>query len=352
MSDVRPSMLVLARQSRGLTQTELAAKLQISTGMLSRMESGVRGVSAQLLRMFSDVLDYPAEFFLQDDSVYGFGTSELFHRRQQAVSHRTLAKIHANINIRRIHLTRLIDGAEMPEVTLPALEIETFAGRIEDAARAVRAWWNLPPGPVENITLLLENAGCLIIPFDFGSRRIDAISQWPPGMPPLIFVNPESPGDRTRMTLGHELCHLLLHQHSPEPDMEDQAFRFANEFLMPEREIRPYLSDLSLIKLATLKTYWKMSMAALLRRAEKMEAITSRQARRYWQHMQQAGYKTREPADLDIPPEPPTLYQELIDLYRHDRGYDESEFGITVKLFPHEVRHLYYGGPQRLRVVS
>ena len=349
---IRPDMIVLARESRGLTQSELARKVKISPAMMSRIEGGVRGVSDEILGRLARALDYPHEFFSQPESIIGFGTSELFHRRQQAVSQRSLARIHANINIRRIHIARLMRGAEMPPLNIPEIEMEDYHGRIEDAAQAVRAWWNLPPGPIQNVTLLLENAGCLIVPFDFGSRKIEAISQWPPGMPPLIFVNPESPGDRERLTLVHELAHLILHRHGPEPDMEGQAFLFASEFLMPEREIKPFLRELSLSKLATLKSYWKMSMAALLKRAEQLGTITQRQAKRFWLHMSKAGYRMREPAEVDVPWEEPSLYEELIDVYRKDHRYEVAEFARTVTLHDHEAAHIYYHSQPRLRVVQ
>ena len=84
-------------------------------------------------------------------------------------------------------------------------------------------------------------------------------------MPPLIFMNAAMPGDRYRFTLAHELAHLVLHN-QPETDeaMEEQADEFASEFLLPAKEIRPYLARPSLGGLARVKPYWKVSIKALL----------------------------------------------------------------------------------------
>lgn len=352
MADIQPSMVVLARESRGLRQSDLARRLSVSSALLSRIEAGVRAVSEDLLPRLCETLDYPEAFFTQTDAVIGFGTSELFHRRKQSLSNRTLDTIHAQINLRRIHLTRLLKNVDIGEVNIPLLDVDDYDGDVESIARAVRAWWHVPHGPVENMTKLIEDARGVVIPFDFGVSRIDAISQWPPGMPPLIFIDANSTGDRDRLTLAHELGHMVMHTQNPNPEMERQAYRFAAEFLMPEKEVRPYLFGLSLEKLATLKSFWKVSMAALLKRATDLEVITQRHAKTLWARMSRLGYRTKEPIELDIPVEPPSLYQEILDVHQNDLGYGIDEFSKLVAMHEHETRHLYFGGAKHLRVVG
>lgn len=345
-------MVVLARESRGLRQSDLARRLSVSSALLSRIEAGVRAVSDDVLRGLSETLDYPEAFFAQTDPVVGYGTSELFHRRKQNLSNRTLDAIHAQINLRRIHLTRLLKNVDIGEVNIPLLDVDDYHGDVEAIARAVRAWWQVPRGPIADMTKLIEEARALVIPFDFGVTRIDAISQWPPGMPPLIFIDANSTGDRDRLTLAHELGHMVMHTQNPNPEMERQAYRFAAEFLMPEKEVRPYLFSLSLEKLANLKSFWKVSMAALLKRATDLEVITQRHAKTLWARMSRLGYRIKEPVELDIPVETPTLYQEIIDVHRNELGFGIQEFSKLVTLHEHETRHLYFRDTGRLRVVS
>lgn len=350
-SPARPAMVVLARESRGLSQTQLAKRLSISSAMMSRIESGVRPVSDAVLENLSRDLDYPVEFFSQADPIIGFGTGELFHRKRQDVPQRKLDQIHAWINIRRLHLKRLLLSVDLPPTKVPLFDIDDFSGRASEVARAVRATWQLPRGPIENLTTVVEDAGCFVIPFDFESRRIEAISQWPPDMPPLVFVNAASPSDRSRLTLAHELAHLVMHQQAPNPEMETQAFEFAAEFLMPEDEIRPYLRGLTLAKLATLKPYWRVSMAAILKRAGDLEEVTPRQARTLWMKLGQSGFRDREPANLDLSPEPASLFPELIGVFRRELGYSPEEFAKTVILNEREATETYYRD-SFLRLVS
>jgi len=101
---------------------------------------------------------------------------------------------------------------------------------------------------------------------DFETSKIDAISEWVPGYPPIVLVNSneEIPTSRLRLTLAHEIGHLVMHQLSSSPDIEDEANRFAAEFMMPRREIKASLYRLNLAKLTDLKRDWKVSMPALV----------------------------------------------------------------------------------------
>lgn len=54
----------------------------------------------------------------------------------------------------------------------------------------------------------------------------------------MIFLNKQAPADPRRFTLTHELGHAVMRT-TDSSDMEDEANRFAAEFLMPEAGIKP-----------------------------------------------------------------------------------------------------------------
>ena len=63
-------MLILARESRGLTQSGLAKLLSIPQGKLSKIESSViNNMPEDFLSKLSNILDYPEPFFLQDEQI-------------------------------------------------------------------------------------------------------------------------------------------------------------------------------------------------------------------------------------------------------------------------------------------
>lgn len=341
-----PGWLVLARQSRGLTQKELADLLSVNQGWLSRVESGLRGVSDDKLLQIANVLNYPPEFLSQDDPIYLRGLSSVFHRKRQGLPDRILDKAYAQLSITSTALERLLPSVEIIGAEIKPIDLSEFNGTIEDVARAVRDQLGLPRGPVQNITKTLENVRAIVIPFDFGTRRIDAISFWPLRSLPLFFVNLSSPGDRLRFTLCHELGHIVMHQNDIREDMESEANRFAAEFLMPSRQIEPYLHDLTLSKLAALKVQWKVSMGALIKRASNLNTITEGQAKYLWVQMGRNGYKQREPEEIDVPVEIPHLYREIIDTCQNELQYSIPELCKLLRLSEEDVRRIFIEPPQ------
>jgi Zn-dependent peptidase ImmA (M78 family)/transcriptional regulator with XRE-family HTH domain len=347
---VNPEMVILGREVRGLTQLELAQRLRVSQGKVSKVEAGLLGMSVEEVARLSVVLDLPAPFFYQREQRFGPGLGELFHRRRQDVPVRVLSRLHGEINWRRIHAARLLRAVEI-DCRVPQLDLDDFAGNPAQAARAVRASWMLPRGPIPNLAKAIEDAGGLIIAFDFGTRQVDAISQRVPGLPPLFFVNTSVPQDRCRFTLAHELAHMILHR-SASATIEDEANEFAAEFLMPERDIRADLSGVSIPKLAALKPFWRVSMAALLNRAMQLGKVTARQYRTLWTKMGQAGYRKQEPVELEVHGEVPSLLQELLDIYLKQLGYSLDEMANLLLLFGHELLQMYFPRHTGLRLLA
>ena len=339
---VNPNMVILGREARGLSQKELADMLGITQGRISKIEMGLLPVPDDLLDTLSRELDYPTHFFFQEGSLAGVGVTEIFHRKRQDVPKKTLSKVYAQMDIRHRHMTALLRAVEIP-CNVPRLDIDEYGGHPEEIARLLRERWNLPRGPIQDLTDTVEEAGIVVITVDFETPRIDAISRWLPGLPPLFFVNKNSPKDRYRWSLTHELGHVVMHS-LPNTDMEKQANRFAAEFLLPEREIRADLSHLDLAKLAILKRYWKVSMAAILHRANELGPITSNQARYLWSQMARAGYKTQEPIELEAGGEQPNLLNELIETYRKDLGYSVADLQEVIPLNEEELWLQYLQG--------
>ncbi len=348
---INHEMVILARESRGLTQKDLARKLSITQGALSRIEGGLRGMTSASLEKLSEVLGYPVSFFTQTRPVYGVGLVEVFHRKRQSVGMKTIGKIYSLIDIRTTELTRMLKDVSIDDFDFPQFNIEDYDGSAKEVARLVRARWRLPHGPIQNITLSLENAGGIVVPFDFETGKIDAISHWPPGLLPLFFVNKYITSDRMRLTLAHELGHIVMHRKQATPEIEQEANEFASEFLMPERDIRPYLHDLSIEKLASLKPYWRVSMAALLKRATDLGTITPRHGRTLWMQISKAGYKVREPIELDIPEETPTLLKEIVKVHIDDMGYSSQELSMKLNLFNKELQDIYFDNQTRVQLL-
>ncbi|HEX5171953.1 MAG TPA: XRE family transcriptional regulator [Cyclobacteriaceae bacterium] len=332
MTEFNPEMLVLARESRGLTQKELAQKLNIAQGTLSKIENGLLLETDEYLEAFSQVLSYPQSFFHQREELYKPG--EYFFRKKISASKKDVDKAEALTNIVRLSINRLLNSVELKEPEIPIWNVEEFGPPVM-AAKYLREYWKLPKGPIENLTTLLEDHGILIIDLDFGSPKLDGLSLFSSGGNPIIFVNRNMPSDRQRLTVAHELAHLVLHCRQiiqESRDVETEAFEFASEFLMPSREISSRLSKLTLQKLADLKRYWKVSMAAIIMYARSLRTITDNQYKYLWIQMGTNGYRVKEPVELDFPQEIPLLTREIINAHLDDLGYSIEELSSVVHM--------------------
>jgi len=346
-----PEMLIIARESRGLTQSKLSRLLSVSQGKISKIESGLLGVTHDMLENLSDKLDYPEKFFYAEEQVYGCGVSMIYHRKRQSLSSSKLGMIHAETNIRRIHLARLLRSIEISENKFRYLDSDEYDGNVEQIARIVRGMWLIPKGPVKNLTKSIEDAGGIVIRCDFGTALVDGLSQWVQGLPPIFFINNRLLGDRLRYTLAHELGHIIMHK-TPNPNMEDEANRFASELLMPREDISSNLNSISLKKLASLKPYWKVSMSSLLMRAFALGKISERNYRYLWMKMGKAGYRTKEPAELEIPIEEPTLFRDILSSHLNELNYSTSDLSSLLDMKEHELRSKYLGKAPKLSLVN
>lgn len=358
MSKYNAMMITLARESRGLTQTELAEKAKFPQGTVSKLESGVLALTDDAVRVFSRILNYPTSYFSQTDQVYPFGSSTFYHRRLQSVPAATLRKIEAKVNIYRAHIVRLLRSTNLDSrCRFRRSDPSDHGGRIEELAGLTRAAWHLPPGPVQDMIRVIEDAGGIVVRFNFETPKMFGLSEWNHPAPPLFFLNDnaEISADRDRFTLAHELGHVLLHD-LPGPNMEDEANRFAAEFLMPERDIRSHLiPPIKLHTVARLKPFWKVSMAALIQRAHALGIVSENQYVYLRMQLQQKGYRHHEPAELDIKREQPSLLREIIGAHLRELGYSLNELSGMVNINPPEFMEYYGITPEEhrgLRVVS
>lgn len=356
---VNASMVVLAREFRGFTQEELARRLCLSQARVAKLEGGIQTeIQDAVMDMLCEELVFPADFFTQDEELIGFGSSAYFYRKKADLTASDRRRIHGVVNLLRINIKRMLTFIDLePKRRLPRLEVEDYGGSAEHLAQAVRAMWTLPEGPIKNITSLIEGAGVIVVPCDFYTRSMDATSLRLAEMPPVIFINSQLPGDRWRFTLAHELAHLIMHD-VPTEEMENEADRFAAEFLMPEIEMKSHFSRMSNIRLqdlANLKSYWKASMGAILKRAGDLGFLSDNQKRYLWGSMSKLGYRTKEPNPIEK--EEPKTYQKILRYFTGTLSYSADEFSQLLKLTPQVLEELHgavISSPSapRLRIVS
>jgi Zn-dependent peptidase ImmA (M78 family) len=130
--------------------------------------------------------------------------------------------------------------------------------------------------------------------------------------------------------MAHELGHLTMHAAPPDGDPEEQADAFAGEFLTPESLLRPDLRRLDFNRLPTLKAYWRISMKALIKRADVVGAINHASATRLYKQYSARRYNVQEPYPLAS--ERSTIIPEAIRVHLEQHGYTRGELAEAVLL--------------------
>lgn len=298
-------VLAVARKARGLTQVDLGEAVGVSQVSINRYEAGEREPDDVIVAALADALGVTSTLLRHGSRYQGAIAVEAHMRRQKTTKASLWRRLEAQLNLTRVHASFLFEELSIhSEHRIPTFDPEFTSP--DDAARMTRAQWRMPIGPVVNLTRWLESAGCLVFEDDFGTRRIDGLSQWV-GDHPVILLNRDAPTDRKRLTLAHELGHLALHSNEPHEDAESQANLFAAEFLMPETAIRAQLRRVDLGTLIELKREWGVSMQALFERAYRL-GLTSPSARTaFYRALNARGWKTNEPGGQYLPIEIPHL---------------------------------------------
>jgi Zn-dependent peptidase ImmA (M78 family) len=343
------AMLVLARESRSMTQAELAQVMTrqsggtpVSQGYISKAEAGRLEVTGARLPLYATALGYPVAVLCTDPQLHGVGVGLIHHRKRASLGAPALRRIHAELALARMQTSALLTlGGTQHNHRFHRIAVDDF-DTASDAAITLRREWGLAPGAVPHLVRLIEGAGGLALVRDLGSRELDAVTQWIDGEPPLFLINAHAPADRFRWSLAHELGHVIMHD---EPGVtavqERQADEFASEFLLPADTIRGELKQgrLDLPRLLDLKHRWGVSMAALLRRASTLGAISDWQYRNLMVEMSALGYRTQEPGDLVR--ENPRSISGLVAHLRDYEGYHLEQLADAAGLLADEFMRLY-----------
>jgi Zn-dependent peptidase ImmA (M78 family) len=176
---------------------------------------------------------------------------------------------------------------------------------------------------------LLENNGILVVFSPRQSAAVDAYS-FDSHLRPVVVLNPlKRDYYRQRFDVAHELGHLVMHGDA-EPgsrDVEEQAHRFASEFLMPAAEIADQLptsiNGRAWQVLARLKEEWGVSIQALLFRARFLGRLSEVSYRNAMATLSARGWRRDEPGLVEVV-EQPSLLSGAVELLTAEGINDEQ----------------------------
>lgn len=343
LKDFSPDRLIIAREARGLQKRELAAAIEATPSAISQFERGRARPNAETVLRLALALGVPPEFFRGKHTPVISPEACHFRRLRSSsqVEQRRVRAVGALLMMVFEHLEQFVD---LPRESLTALSNSLEDGiDIETAAQKVRSAWGLGSGPIQNMVGLLEREGVVVIEAPGHSSRLDAFSAWVGGRPLVFLSTDKDSASRRRFAAAHELGHLLLHPDvlPGAVDLERQADAFASALLLPKE---PFAAEcprvLNWDRLLVMKDRWKVSLAAIVRRAYTLGVYSEATYRRAYVQLSSRGWRTNEPCEPSL--ERPRTLRRAVELLEGN-GYSREAIARAVALHPDHLADLASG---------
>ena len=331
-----------ARLYKGLSINDLAELLGVSKQAISQYETSNITPDFDKMRIITNELNFPSSYFFQEDS-FDVNTKTTYFRAllsanknarlQQVVKIKHLAMIYEILN----------NYLDFPKLNLP--DVSEFLNQdeidYELMAQKVREYWDISSKPIEDFPYLLEKNGIIVASYPVSQDNIDAYSQKinVEGCDKFIIVlsDDKNSAVRSNFDAAHELGHILLHdwnldlEELPREEFkkqEKQANNFAAAFLLPKdaflKDVSLYPKDLKYY--IELKRKWKVSISAMLIRANKLGVINDNQYQYLMKQMTFNKWRQNEPLDNVIIKQEPILLNKSIEMLIGNNIFNPQEF--------------------------
>ncbi len=341
--------LTQARQLRAKLKSEMATAVDVTPAAIGQFERGTARPRPATLAKIALTLGLPPGFFARPMTCE-IPEDEAHFRRLRATSKRDRDEARARVEILADFVEALERRVQLPKVQLPMLPSGVTP---EEAAAFTRRAWGVGDGPIGNVVGLLERKGAVVARLEVSRDDVDAFSCWVGGRPYVLLTSNKNAPDRSRFDAAHELGHLVLHQdvRPGNASAEQEAHRFAAEFLMPAAVIRAELpARLNWRRYLELKSRWGASLAALVRRAKDVGVISDSAYQRAMIELGRRGWRRQEPDVLQTS-EAPELISRALGLLERERRIGLEDLAAELQVPMGEIRALgALGAAQRLSV--
>lgn len=350
--------LKIARMWRNLSATQLADLTGFSRQTISMLENGkLMNPEFATVQKLSEKLEFPITFFLEETKI-NFNESTTYFRSLLTTNKKYRVEQEEKIKFIAIVYNMLSEYLEFEKVNLPQIPTNVTP---QEAANILREYWGLGNRPIENIVYLAESNGLIVTDFETATGDVDAFSHKITSDDMETYLIGYSKNKRTaariHFDVAHEIGHILLHNWREDlecidkeefKEIELQAHAFASAFLLPEDEFRkdvsPYATNLAYY--TELKKTWKVSIAAMIRRAKDLDIITADDYSRLMRNMQKQGIRKTEPLDDELVTAEPSLLRQAIKILFDQKVFTPNEFleelsreyGLT--LYPKDIETL------------
>lgn len=301
----------------GITQGELGERLDVTQAFISRIIRLDRPVPESLAVKAATEYAVPLSFFSVAPSP-GENAVPTFRKSSTATAsaEKRVIQLHREASRLWYHLSTLSNYRDVQEVV--AVESED----VEVVASGLRTIAGIDPGaPIPNVTRFIERLGIGVVavldpqyPVGKDGRRQHTGISTPTSrnQRPLISLVGDVPGGVQRMTLAHELGHLLFDADrearivSIRSAEERRAYAFAGALLMPEEEMKGSINARSMLRdFGNVAARFGVSVPAVVQRAKVLGIIDDSRNQSLNIQINTAGWRKKDP--VHVKPERPIL---------------------------------------------
>ncbi len=332
--------IVLARRKCGLTQTQVAARLGVTSRTLHEYETD--GAPAGRADELAAALQVRAWFFSLPEPVTLAPEQGFFRARRRATAAQLAsARAHAVLGAQLYEW--ITTRFALPKLDLPQLDGEDP----QTAAQTVRALWGLTEKPLPHLVKLSEAHGVRVLSLPPSAEAVDAFSMWLDANAYVLASTAKS-AEHARFDLAHELGHLVMHgavASSGEPhlsqNLEREANAFAAALLMPAAAVLAYAGrEPGVPQILRLREYFRVSALAMTRRLHELGRLSDWGYRSNCTHLARRGYSHEEPGGITR--ERSRVFAQVFRLLR-EQGYGPTSMGDDLGLLPADVHALTFG---------
>jgi Zn-dependent peptidase ImmA (M78 family) len=300
-----------ARMMNGFSLQDVSDALNglLSRQALHRYEKGEVVPDQEKIELISKALNLSTDFFYRDTKIE---LGEIEYRINAKISQKDEAIINETT---KEYLSRYLELEEILSIdTVFNNPIKNFGSvttyeQVNQAANEVRKAWCLGTGSIFNVVELLEDHKIKVVKLDvsddFEGLQTEVIYNDNIKVPIVAYnINKTNKPDRIRLTLLHELAHLLLEFGDvTHAQKEKLCFQFAGAMLLPESIIKTELGDhrnkLSMNELGNVKKQYGISMQAITMRAKDTSIINEHYTKQFFFLFKQMNWKIDEPFDYN-----------------------------------------------------
>lgn len=294
----------LLRLARGYSLEDLSARMGglVTKQALSKYEKGAMQPSASVLKNLAGALSVKTAELLRPPT---HEITLLAFRKLASMGVKEEESIKALVQMEffsRLQLQEKISAKPSLDIRLGGYEARDEEAA-DEAAGKLRKDLRLGVDPIGNMTALLEDHAIHVITLE-ASRKFDgfsAVAKDAKGaaVSAAVVCRQDVSGDRQRLTLAHELGHLVLQPCGDDKNSEKLAYRFGAAFLVPReplvKEVGEKRTSLNVHELLLLKARFGVSVQALVRRMRDLEIISEPTYKSACITISRMGWRTKEP---------------------------------------------------------